>query len=111
MALLKDEFKKAMKGQWVSEKAKNNRKNSVRRNVKETGFKNVRHVYCTDCRRKEFFDYRYSDDKGKTRYLSSQDFLSLRDRVKEKGLDWKLENRYYGNKVAKKVGLPLRDLL
>ena len=42
MALLKDEFKKAMKGQWVSEKAKNNRKNSVKREIKKTGFKNVR---------------------------------------------------------------------
>lgn len=111
MALLKDEFKKAMKGQWVSEKAKNNKKKSIRRKVKETGFKNVRQIYCGNCRRKDFFDYRYSDDKGKTRYLTSQDFLSLRDRVKEKGFDWRLEDRYYANKVAKKVGLPLRDLL
>lgn len=112
MVLLKEQFQEALSKQWISEKAKQNKKERKKhiRNVHETGFKNVRRVYCRSCERKEIYTYKYIDDKGKVRYLSSVDFLKLRDKVKEKGFSWSLENRYFGSKTAKKIGLPLRDL-
>ena len=49
-----------------------------------------------------------SEDKNKV--ISSVDFQKLRRKVKEKGLEWKVDEYNKARKTAKEVGLPLRDL-
>lgn len=112
--LLKDLFEEALKGQWISEKGKRKR-NPKRKKLPEeeynTGFKNVNRVYCQGCRQKFTYQYTYFEkDTGKQKFITSIDFLALKEKVREKDLTWEMNNLYYARKTAKEVGLPLRDL-
>ena len=104
--LLKDLFREKMKGQWYTRKKKINK--SLKR---ETGFLKVRRQVCATCPEKFIYVYRNIDDNGNVTQLMSIDFLKLRDRVRDHGLEWEISDRVIALKTAKDIGLQLSDLL
>lgn len=108
MVLLKELFDEAIKKQGYTKKSSKN--TSQRKKTGESGFYRTNSGYCHSCKDKIIWQYSYFNGNGKRKTISSVDLRKLRDKVQAKGLEWKIENRYYAVKTAKKVGLPLRDL-
>lgn len=105
--LLKEQFEMAKKNQKFSEPPK------TRTQFKEedTGFLNVRKIRCQACTQGFTFRYKWFDVKeDRERMLSSVNFLQLKNKVKNAGLKWEVDNYYIARKTASALNLPLLDL-
>lgn len=106
---LKDLFNEKMKGQWCTKK-KNKRKDH-RIGERDTGFLNVRRDFCKGCTQGFIYHYRYIDLNGEIESLYAVDFLKLRSKVLERGYPWEVRDHTKASSTARKIGLPLRDLI
>ena len=104
MVLLKDLFEEALK----KPSNKKRRKKSNRKN--ETGLYRVSKGYCRSCKEKTIWQYVYINSEGKRKYIGSVSLLKLKEKIKDKKLEWKINNEYYANKTAKELGLALKEL-
>ena len=107
MVLLKEQFEAAKKKQGFHNKPRNKK----RFKEVETGFLKTRKVRCQACNQGFMWRYRWFDvEEDKYKVMTSIDFLKLKKKVRDRGLDWRVEDYYLARKTAKKIGLPLRDL-
>lgn len=105
--LLKDLFEEAKKKNKI-QKSKISKK---RAKEEDTGFLRTRKVYCQSCTKKFTYRYKYFDEKRKkNRVITCVDFVCLKDKIKNKGLSWGVDNYGRARKTAKEIGLPLKDL-
>ena len=105
---LKELFEEALERN--KPKTKSKKKKKRKNSPYPTGFFRVYKGYCASCKDKEMWYYRYKNIEGKRRNITSVDFLKLRKKVKDRKMEWGVQNEYYARKTAKKIGLPLRDL-
>lgn len=105
MVSLKQQFEEAKK------KYKLPKASSPQNKEEETGFFKTKKVRCQACKQGFMYRYRWFDIKeNKYKILSSIDIKKLREKVKSKNLNWKIENDYKAKKTAKEVGFPLNEL-
>lgn len=108
---LKVLFEKKLKEQWFSKGSKSpSKRKRLPENKYKTGFKNISKVYCQSCKNDFTYQYEYYDENDKRKYLTSVDFMVLKEKVLAKRLEWGVDSVYYARKTAKEVGLPLRNL-
>lgn len=75
-------------GKHHSEETK--RKMSLSRN--STGYRRVSLVICPDCKSGKKYRYRYYNDDGNRKEISSVNLEKLKEKVLEKGLPWEKLN-------------------
>ena len=75
-------------GKHHSEETK--RKMSLSRN--STGYRRVSLVMCPDCKSGKKYRYRYYNDDGNRKEISSVNLEKLKEKVLEKGLPWEKLN-------------------
>lgn len=106
--LLKDLFKSALKQCGRPKRLDGGLAHNAR--LKEqTGFKNTYKVNCISCGRKYMYQY-VAYKNGKTYKLSSVSILNLKQKVIDKGFDWKMTNKYWADKTATAEKVSLKEL-
>lgn len=106
--LLKDLFDSALKRY-----GRPKRLNGLPHNARlkgETGFKNTYKVNCISCRQKYMYQY-IAYKNGKTYRLSSVSILNLKQKVIDKGFDWKITSKYWADKTATAEKVSLKELI
>ena len=76
-----------------------------------TGFAEVFKIKSTNYKQGFTYQYRYYDDNGVQRNLSSVDFIKLRKKVLDKGLTWEINNKPKAYKTAKECKVKLSELM
>ena len=96
MVMLKELFDDAMKNI-------NQPKRGRRIPSQKTGVRNVYLMNCPRCKNGFMFQYRFMDEKGERRTMQSINFNTLENKVKEKKMEWIVDDAPLVRKTLDKI--------